>query len=157
MATFEVKIVERPVIKAAGLKVRTSMEKAGVDCPKIWEEEFGPRMCSFPADPARPGESYGLSIMIDSDTFDYWAVMPIADGTPVPEGMDTITIPGGLYGECQVESLAQLGDVFNYLYMTWAPSLEKYAVNMQAAGYELYTEEYMKSGALTVYCPLVEK
>lgn len=157
MANFIVTVVDRPAIKAAGIKVRTTMERASVDCPKLWSEEFGPRMCSFPADAARPDESYGLSVMIDSEAFDYWAVMPIADGVAAPDGMDTITIPGGTYAECRVESLAQLGEAFTYIYTAWPATQEKYALNMQGMGCELYTSDFMKNGSLTVYCPLVEK
>ncbi len=89
MANFTVTIVERPAIKTAGLKVRTTMDKTGVDCPKLWSDDFAPRMGTFPCDASRPGESYGLCIMVDNDTIDYWAVMPIAAGAAVPEGMDS--------------------------------------------------------------------
>ena len=157
MPTPIVKIVERPGVKTAGIKVRTTMDKAGSDCLKLWEKDFGPQMARFPADPAHPNESYGVSVMVDSDSFDYWAVMPIAAGTPVPAGMDIFEIPGGLYAEYPVDSLEKLPESFTYLYMHWAPQQERYTVNMQGVGYELYTQEYLNTGALTIYCPLLEK
>lgn len=157
MAQFAVTVVERPAVKTAGLKVRTSMAKASQDCPRIWEQEFGPRMESFPADPQQAGQSYGVSIMLDSETFDYWAVMPIAPGADVPEGMDILEIPGGLYVECHLDSLAQLGDAYTYIYTAWGSTNGKYALNMQGASLELYTCEYLNSGKLTIYCPVVEK
>ena len=157
MANFTVTIVERPAIKTAGLKVRTTMDKTGVDCPKLWSDDFAPRMGTFPCDASRPGESYGLCIMVDNDTIDYWAVMPIAAGAAVPEGMDSITIPGGTYAECRIDSLAQMGEAYTHLYSVWPASQEKYAVNMQGMCLELYSEEYMKNGSLTLYIPLVEK
>lgn len=157
MANFTVNIVERPVLKTAGLKVRTTMQKASVDCPALWEKEFGPQMWSFPVDPAFPNASFGVSIMLDSDTFDYWAVMPIAPGAPVPAGMDRLEIPGGLYAECAIASLAELGEAYTFIYMNWGPAQKKYALNMQGASYELYTNEFMTTGKLTIYCPLLEK
>ena len=157
MAELTVSIVDRPEIKTAGLKVRTTMAKASQDCPSIWQNDFGPRMEAFPADPAFPNQSYGLSIMLDSETFDYWAVMPLAPGADVPEGMDTITIPGGKYAECHLESLAQLGEAYTYIYGPWAAGQSGYGMNMQGICYELYTDEYMKTGKLSIYCPLLEK
>lgn len=155
--SFTVTVVERPAVKTAGLKVRTDMQKASQDCPGIWQNDFGPRMMAFPADPARPGESYGVSIMIDSESFDYWAVMPLAPSAQVPDGMDILDIPGGLYAECPVASLAQLGDAYNHVYMIWVSSQSKYALNMQGASLELYTPEFMKNGSFSIFCPLVEK
>lgn len=157
MAQFTVSVVERPAIRTAGLKVRTNMANAFQDCPKIWERDFGPRMESFPADPQHAGQSYGVSIMLDSEAFDYWAVMPLAPGADVPEGMDILEIPGGLYAECHLQSLAQLGDAYTHIYMSWASTSDKYAMNMQGASLELYTCEYLNSGKLTIYCPVVEK
>lgn len=154
---FTLTVVERTAVKTAGLKVRTDMRKAKEDCPKLWDTDFGPRMMSFPVDPARPGESYSVSIMIDSDAFDYWAVMPITPSAEVPDGMDILDIPGGLYAECPVASLAESGDAYTYVYMEWAATQEKYALNMQGASLELYTPDFMKDGRLTILCPLVEK
>lgn len=157
MPTFEIAVVDRPAIRTAGLKIRTDMSKAFVDCPAIWQNDFGPRMDAFPADPDRPGESYGLSIMIDDTVFDYWAVMPIAEGTEPPEGMDVFIIPGGKYAECAVPSLSNLGDAYTYIYGKWAATQEKYALNMQAPSCEGYTMDFCSTGALVVYCPLLEK
>ncbi len=157
MANLTVTVVERPAIKTAGIKIRTDMAKAGVDCPKVWSDDFGPRMGAFPWDASRSGESYGLCIMIDSDAFDYWAVAPIAAGAAVPDGMDTITIPGGPYAECRLASLAEMGEAFNLINSVWSAGQEKYAVNMQGMSVEVYTCEYMKNGSLTLHVPLIEK
>lgn len=157
MPQFQINVVTRPAIKTAGLKVATTMEKASVDCPKIWSEDFGPRMMDFPADPAYPDQSFGVSIMLDQHNFDYWAVMPLREHAGVPDGMETLEIAGGLYAECHLNSLEELGDAYNYVYLQWAPAQEKYAVNMQGASYELYTSDFMKTGKLSIYCPLLAK
>lgn len=157
MSKFTVAVVERPPIRTAGLKVRTSMQKAMQDCPALWEKEFGPRMESFPVDPQFADQSYGVSIMVDSEAFDYWAVMAIDPAAQLPDGMDYLQIPGGLFVECHLASLAELGDAYTYIYMDWGKNQKKYALNMQGASYELYTCEFMSSGKLSIYCPVVEK
>lgn len=157
MPEFNISIVERPSIRCAGVKVRTDMAKASQDCPALWTDVFGPRMKDVPANPEFPDESYGASIMVDSEVFDYWAVMPLASGAAAPEGMDILEIPGGLYAECKLKSLEELGDAYNHIYLAWVAGQDKYSVNMQAAALEKYTSDYMKNGSLTIYCPLVEK
>ena len=157
MQQFSVAIVTRPTIKTAGLAVRTTMQLAAVDCPHLWEKEFGPRMMDFPVNPELPGQSYGVSVMVDEVTFDYWAVMPIAPGATVPEDMDVLTLAGGLYAECHINSLEQLKDAYAYIYMDWPTTQARYALDMTGASYELYTADWLTSGKLTVYCPLLEK
>lgn len=156
MPEFSVKIVERPAIRAAGFKVATTMEKAGVDCPEIWSKTFAPHMESFPADPARRHESFGVSAMTSESDFDYWAVMPLAPGANVPGGMAEITIQGGVYAECPVKSLEELGAAFNHVYTTWPQSQKEYAPDFQKPCYELYTDDFMKNGNLVIYCPVVK-
>lgn len=157
MAQFPITVVDRPEIRCAGMKVRTTMQKASVDCPAIWQNQFGPLMDSFPADPAYPGQSYGASVMIDSDNFDYWALMPLAPGADIPGGMDVFTLPGGPYAEANLANLAELGDAYTYIYGEWGGAQDKYTLNMQGVGYELYTFDFCSTGKLIVYCPLMEK
>lgn len=157
MSQFSVAIVDRPEIRCAGMKVRTTMKSASTDCSAIWQKQFGPRMESFPADPAYPHQSYGASVMLDSDTFDYWALMPLAPGADIPEGMDVFTLPAGPYAEAHLADLVELGQAYTYIYGPWIASQDKYTLNMQGASNELYTSDYLVSGKLSVYCPLLEK
>jgi predicted transcriptional regulator YdeE len=157
MAQFPVAVMNRPEIRCAGIKVRTTMQKASIDCPALWQDDFGPRMASFPADPAFSDQSYGACVMLDSDTFDYWALMPLASGADVPEGMDIFTLPAGSYAEAKLANLSELGAAYTYIYGEWAAAQDKYALSMQGACYELYTADFLSIGALSVYCPLTEK
>jgi predicted transcriptional regulator YdeE len=153
---FAIKIVERPAVKAAGLKVHTSLDKASVDCPKLWGENFAPNyMETFPCDGS--GNSYGVSVMTSETEFDYWAVMPLGNGAKVPAGLEEITIPGGAYAECPVKSLQEMGEAYTYIYTAWSAAQKDYAVNFQAPCLELYTTDYLKNGSLTVYAPVVKK
>lgn len=157
MSDFHVEIVERPEIVTAGVKVATTMEKCGVDCPALWEKNFGPRMADFPADPRYPNQSFGVSVMIDQSAFDYWAVMPLREGAAIPTGMEKLVLAGGSYAECRLNGLAELGDAYNYVYLKWAAAQEKFVLNMAEASIELYTSEFMTTGKLVIYCPLAAK
>mgnify|MGYP003623279276 CR=1 FL=1 len=128
MAEFKISVVERHAVRTAGMKVRTNMINASRDCTALWSEKFGSQREAFPADPKFPGESFGVSVMLDRENFDYWAVMPLAEGTRIPDGMEVYELAGGLYAECLGITIPQLGDVFNYLYMTWQTGPDAYAL-----------------------------
>lgn len=156
MSKFDIAIVNRPVTDCAGIMVKTSMEKASVDCPALWES-FGPRMCEVSANPEFPDQSFGASVMTSESGFDYWALMPLAPGAAVPEGMKTFTLPAGDYAECRLGSLKEMGDAYKYIYTEWPSSQEKYGLDMGGVSYEGYTSDYMKTGELVIYCPLKAK
>jgi predicted transcriptional regulator YdeE len=154
MPEFSVKIVECPAVKTAGIKVHTTMEKASTDCPALWHA-FVPHMEVFPCDGT--GISYGVSIMTSETEFDYWAVMPLGTDAKVPAGLEAVAISGGMYAECPIKSLAEMGDAYPYLYMKWGETQKEYAVDFQGAGLELYTKEYLENGSLTLRIPLIKK
>lgn len=156
MPEFAVKIVERPAVKTAGLKISTTMDKASVDCPKLWSETFVPYMETFPCDGT--GNSYGVCKMTSETALDYWAVMPLGKGASTPEGLSECAIPGGLYAECPVKSLQEMGQAYEYLYTAWSQTQKDYAVNFMAPCFELYNNEiFLKTGALTLYIPVTKK
>lgn len=156
MPQFDITIVSRPAIICAGDKVVTTMKNASIACPALWEK-FGPRMCSAPANPEFPDESYGASVMLNENDFEYWAVMPLAPGAEVPQGMEKITLPAGEYAHCSLPSLKELGDAYTYIYGDWAKTRKDYGLDMQGVSYELYRSDFMKTGKLAIYCPLVKK
>ncbi len=155
MSKYAVKIVERPAVRTAGLKVQSSHETASVDCPKLWSEDFVPYMEAFPCDGT--GVSYGICVMTSETNFDYWAVMPLGKDAKTPEGLSEITIAGGTYAECPVKSLAEMGDAYTYLYTQWGEEQKDYAVNFQGACLELYGKEYLENGSLTLCVPVLKK
>lgn len=151
---FAVQVVERPEASLVGLQVRTSMDKAGVDCPALWER-FGPRMAE--ASGKMPAESFGVSTdMEENGGFSYWAAVPGQAGH-IPADMLPVTLPAGLYARCQVKSLGHLGAVYTFLYQEWGAGQENYAVNFAAPCFERYDAAYLKDGSLEVFVPLVRK
>lgn len=159
MKTFPVEVKRFPAIRTAGMHVRTTMDDAGRDCPALWRDAFGPRMGSFPADPGQPDVSFGISVMEgeDSPAFVYWAAMPVAEGVAAPDGMDVFVIPGGLYACCDVASLAELGDAYDYMYTNWPRERGGHSPDMSKPSVEVYTREHSQSGKLSIRCPLIEK
>ncbi len=103
--------------------------------------------------------SYGVSVMDqpDQNSFTYWVVMPLRPGAAVPEKMEALELPGGLYASCDVESLAQLGAAYNYLYLDWPKSQTAYTLDMQGMCLEIYRKDFSATGRLTIHCPLKTK
>lgn len=156
MSAFTVKVVERPEIKCVGIKISTSMDRTSTDCPALWMS-FGPRMDSVPANSDFPDQSFGASIMTSETTFDYWAVMPLASGAEIPEGMATLVLPAGEYAECELESLKEMGDGLTYVYTEWPKTQDQYAMDTTGICYEKYQSDFMKTGRLVIYSPVVRK
>ena len=158
---FSVDVVEFPACSLAGLVVRTSMSKAAQDCPAMWMQHFGPRMHELGnnAPGAYQGESYGISIMVDmqAETFDYYAAMPLAADKTLPEGMQRVDIPAGLYAKCEVPTLGHLTQAYIFMYSQWVPGQSLYVANPQGACFERYDDQFMKNGSFTLYVPLLKK
>ncbi len=157
MCELNVNVVSRPAVRTAGLKIRTTMARASQDCPLLWSRDFAPRMESFPIHPDYANQSFGVSVMLDEDSFDYWATMALADGAPLPEGMDILTLPGGPYAECLLPSLEKLGEAYMHVYRDWSARQDRYTMDMRGCSIEVYTAKYLETGELTIYCPLLEK
>ena len=151
---FEIKVVEREAYHTVGMKVRTTMVQAAIDAPKLWENDFGPRM---PEIQGFPTFSFGASVMADEEHFDYWATMPLPAGAPVPAGMEILDLPAGLYAECQVPSLNELAAAYMFIYQDWLPGSGYDYTAFNAASYELYPADFMQTGHLSLYMPIRRK
>ena len=154
-------IIELPALELAGLKVRTSMPRAPHDCPALWES-FGPRMFELSDKDTCigfQGETYGASVMVDMEkgSFDYWATMPVTPGEALPQGMERLGVPAGLYAACSIPSLEELGAAYNYIYLEWLPGQSDYTLNMASPCFEHYDRRYLENGALDVLVPLLKK
>lgn len=159
MTAFEVSVTERPLTRLVGLTIKTDMVNAKEHCTQLWGQTFLPRMPEITGKPAGEfqGASYGVSIMLDEQHFAYWAALPLCEGRPIPEGMQTLELPAGLYAQCEVPSLAQLGEAYTWLYGQWAQSDQPYAINMQAPCFEYYDENSCATGSLKVFVPVVRR
>ena len=156
---FSITVSEIEGFALAGLCVRTSLEDAPRDCPRLWEQDFMPRLPDIACKPANDFQraTFGISVMIGEEgAFDYWAAAPLAEGATVPEGLRAISLQGGLYAHCRVPSLELLGPAYMALYGDWAGNQTGYAALMQAPCFERYGEDYPETGGFEVYMPVIK-
>ncbi len=153
---FSVTVIQRPAVRIAGLKVRTNILRAKDDCPRLWHDEFGPRMAELASGPS---ESYGVSWMVDGTAgiFDYGAAMPLTEGAAIPRGMLAAELPEGLYAQCEVPSLAELAAAYQFIYMRWLPGRKEYAPAYDKPAYELYPADYMQHGRFFLCAPVLAR
>ncbi len=153
---YSVKVVEREAISIIGMKVTTDMEHSAQDCPKLWHDAFGPRM----SEAAGGGISYSLGVSFVVDTkrgaFDYWAAVPADADAAVPAGMEKTVIPAGLYAESAVDTLTLLPGAYQYIFSDWLPKHSAYKADIHCPSYELYPADYMETGKLLLYFPVVK-
>ena len=151
---FEIKIVEYPTKQLAGMKIQTNMQKAMEDCPKVWET-FMPHMAEVNKEPK---ESFGVSVMINENDFEYWAALEIAPHSPLPDGMQTVGLTSGTYACCTVPSIEKLGDAYMYLYTTWiqGQSQSGFVMDSEANAFERYYD-WDPSKPFEIYMPIKKR
>ena len=147
MNEFEIKIVDLPAKGLMGIKVRTNMEKAREDCPALWQK-FCPQMPQIFGK-----ESYGLSIMLNAQDFDYWAAAEAPAGA-APAGMENVTIPAGAYARCTVPNLESIGAGYMFMYQTWLGGQQEWKLNEQAPCFELYPADWNPSMPFDLFMPV---
>ena len=154
--SFEVKVSPVPAARVMGIKIRTNMTTAMVDCPKLWHEAFAPRMQEVQG---FNGTAYGVSEVVDCQAgiFDYWAAVPAAPNAPIPAGMEALDLPDGLYAQCRVESLADIGAAYDFIYSTWPSSQTEFTLDYTTRCYEFYPADSMETGVFYIYVMVNKK
>ena len=88
---FAVVVLQHHSVRLVGVNINTTLQQAPVDCPKLWNDVFKPRMpeLSGKATHLYQGPSYGVSVFTDHEglAFDYWAAMEAPDIAAPPTGM----------------------------------------------------------------------
>lgn len=137
---FTFTIEEYPETRSVGLTIETDMQNAAKDCPSIWNT-FGPRIeteiiphATVPSNI----HSFGISRMIDEERFHYSAALEITSIQALPENMQEILIPKGLYVKCDVPSLAYIKDAYEAMYMEWPQSQDEYEFDHRGLCFERY-------------------
>lgn len=54
--------------------------------------------------------------------FEKWAVVEVSDFDPVPDGMETFTLPGGLYAVFHYKGSSSDTRIFAYIFGIWLPA-----------------------------------
>ena len=129
---LDYRIEEREAFTIVGIKRRMNVETSYTECPKFWYE--------WMSDMKGLKGMFGVSTDMDGRNFDYWIadmLMPFAD---IPEGCETMKIPGGLWAifTCRGPMPESLQSVNTKIWSEWLPSLQGYTF---AANYsfEVYT------------------
>jgi AraC family transcriptional regulator len=148
MSGFEVTIVDLAAKQLAGIKVRTSMAKAKQDCPALWQN-FCPKMPDI-----FTKKSYGISVMLNEQDFDYWAAAEAPEGA-CPAGLEPVGIPAGSYARCEVANLESIGEGYMFMYQTWLASQGEWKLNVQAPCFELYSANWNPAMPFELFMPVM--
>lgn len=146
---YDFSVVQVQEKKLAGVKVKTNMERSAQDCPAIWHA-FGPRIHKELSGIVA-GDSYGVSQSENPNDFTYWASIEVAPAATLPSDLETLSIPGGLYVRCDVSGLAQIGDAYTALYMTWPTTQTEYMLDMGGVCFEQYPAQMSGDGPFAIY------
>ena len=57
-----------------------------------------------------------------TNEFEKWATAEVSDFDYVPEGMETFTLPGGLYAVFHYKGSSSDNSIFQYIFGTWLPT-----------------------------------
>ena len=151
MSDYIVTVAEYVKKNLIGLKVRTSMQKAHLDCPALWQS-FGPRLDKILPDGCQG--SYGLCIMLNPEEFDYWAAVEFDPSSRIPADLEKIELPAGFYAKTTVLNLEKLGPAYTYLYDEWLKSQPGYVTCLEAPCFELYPPDWQVNDAFEIFMPV---
>ena len=143
---FAFSVMEYGPKKLAGIGVKTTMEKASVDCLALWEK-FGPRIGGDLAPLRAPmGDTFGLSVMEnDKGDFTYWAAIEIRDDAVLPADLTRLDIAKADYVCCTVPSLEQIVAGYTEMYEAWPASQNDYRIDMRGACFERYVGDWKET------------
>ena len=144
MSDFNVTIVEYPAKRLTGIKVRSNMAKAQEDCPALWQ-----RFCTDYAQ-VMPTASYGVTVMVNAEDFDYWAAVEDQGGR-LPADLEHVDIPAGKYAVCSVPNLASIGEAYMFIFQKWLASQQAHAYNEQSPSFELYPPHWSPENPFEIY------
>ena len=153
MSKFEVTVVDYPKKNLVGLKVRTSIKKADIDCSAIWRT-FGPRINEF--SPEECPSSYGVSIMLNAEDFDYWATFELDPAKAGPAGLEATEIPAGPYAKVTVPCLEKASEAYMFIYEDWLKTQTTYTYKAEGPCFELYPPSWRPESAFEIFMPLAE-
>lgn len=158
---FAVTVLRHHRVQLVGVSINTNLDKAPIDCPRLWSDIFAPRMpeLSGKAPNLYQGPSYGVSVFTDREglAFNYWAAMEAPELAAPPVGMGAVTLPGGLYACCRIPAAGLLREAYDFMYDEWPDTPEGYAVQMDKPCFERYDSRFFQSGTHDVYVPILPR
>ncbi|MCC7298769.1 MAG: GyrI-like domain-containing protein [Bacteroidia bacterium] len=120
------KIVELEAKKAVGMRINMSL--ANNRTAEVWRN-FMPRKREIIG--AKNNELMSLSVYEQplepgnfNQTFEKWAAVEVGEVTSVPENMEVLEIPAGLYAVFHYKGLNTNPEIFKYILGVWLPHSE---------------------------------
>jgi AraC family transcriptional regulator len=124
-ALSEPRFVEREPGRLVGMRV--TMSVADNRTGELWRR-FMPRRGEVAA---RGAERYSVEVypagyfhhFDPAAPFEKWAALPVDDDATVPDGMDALRLPGGLYAVFHLRGPAgAAAEVYGHIYGSWLPT-----------------------------------
>lgn len=143
-----VKIIELKDQLAVGMVYKGNNEKGEI--PALWNV-FNARYGELhPISNA----CYGLCYMDPIDGgFAYMAGVAVKDIQAVPEGMETLVIPGGKYAVFTfTDHISKIKDYWDQIYREFLP--QNKLQPLDAMSFELYDERFHQNGECDIYIPI---
>ena len=119
---LDYRIVERAPFTIVGVRRRFNSDTSYQEIPKFWNEymtqgEKPPIMGTF-----------GVCRDLDGKEFDYWIADLYKPWEEVPDGCETVQIPGSLWAQflCRGPLPGSLQSVNTKIWSEWLPSLKGY-------------------------------
>jgi AraC family transcriptional regulator len=131
--------------------MRISMSIANDNTPKLWRT-FAPRHNEITNNVHGPFFSlrvYPAPMQLDpfdpGQRFDRWAALEVRDDTPVPDGLESFLLPGGLYAVFQYRGSSSDTRIFQYIFGEWLTNAP-YVLDHRPQ-FELLGEKYANNSA----------
>ncbi len=135
---LDYRIVEKAPFTVVGIRRRFDPNTSYREIPKFWREVMGDGgNCPVMGD-------FGVCMDTDGKEFDYWIADNYVPWKEIPDGCDTLVIPGGLWAvfACRGPLPDSLQKVNTQIWSEWLPALKGYAL---AGNYNI-----------EMYCPPAE-
>ena len=125
---LEYRIVSKAPFTVMGIRRRFNSESSYQEIPKFWE--------AWSSDMKGLKGMFGICMQTegepsDKSDFDYWIADNYIPWAEVPEGCETLVIPGGLWAEfcCRGPLPDSLQSVNTQIWSEWLPALKGYVLS----------------------------
>ena len=119
---LEYQIKEKAPFTVVGVRRRFSVETSYREIPKFWDE--------WMSDHKGLKGMFGVCLDMNGTDFDYWIADLYAPWEEIPEGCETVQIPGGLWAQflCRGPLPDSLQKVNTAIWSEWLPALQGYSL-----------------------------